>query len=66
MWKSCLLLGFTRHYAYFLRKIWESFVENFFLAGEVKYIPLKVKPYEDEVDLSGIRCSGGIGYTFKF
>jgi len=41
-------------------------IKNFFLAGEVKYIPLKVKPYEHEVDLSGLRCSGGIGYTFKF
>jgi hypothetical protein len=35
-----------------------------FLAGEFKYVPLKVKPYEDEVDLGGFRFLGGIGYSF--
>lgn len=26
-------------------------LKNLFLAGELKYVPLKVKPYEEEVDL---------------
>ena len=39
-------------------------LKNVFLAAEVKYIPLKVKPYEDEVDLSGFRILGGIGFSF--
>ncbi len=37
--------------------------KNLFLAGEVRYVPLKVKPYEDEVDLSGWRFSGGFGFS---
>lgn len=35
-----------------------------FLTGEVKYIPMKVKPYSEEVDLSGLRFLGGLGLSF--
>ena len=37
---------------------------NVFFAAEFKYIPLKVKPYDVEVDLSGLRILGGIGFSF--
>lgn len=37
-----------------------------FLAAEVKYIPLKVKPYDQEVDLGGLRYSAGAGLKFMF
>jgi len=37
-------------------------LKNFFLTGEVIYIPLKVKPIEDEVDLTGMRILGGLGF----
>jgi len=37
-----------------------------FLAAEVKYIPLKVKPYDQEVDLGGLRYSVGAGFRFVF
>lgn len=37
---------------------------SFFLNTEVKYIPLKVKPFDIEVDLSGLRVMLGIGYRF--
>ena len=36
-----------------------------FLAAEAKYVPLKVKPLEEEVDLSGMRLAAGVGYTFN-
>jgi len=35
-----------------------------FLISEIKYVPMKVKPVEDMVDLGGIRCLGGIGLRF--
>ena len=35
-----------------------------FLVTEIKYVPLKVKPVEDIVDLGGICCLGGIGIRF--
>lgn len=38
--------------------------ENVFMSGEVKYVPLKVKPFEEEVDLSGLRILGGLGFSF--
>jgi hypothetical protein len=41
-------------------------LERLYLCGEVKYVPLKVKPYETEVDLSGWRYLVGIGYTVHF
>ena len=34
-----------------------------YLAFEARYVPLKVKPYDIEVDLGGIRYLGGIGFT---
>lgn len=37
---------------------------SFFLAGEVRFVPLKVKPFEDEVDLGGLRYTAGIGVIF--
>jgi hypothetical protein len=39
-------------------------IKGLFLAAEVKYVPLKVKPLTEEVDLSGMRFTVGIGYTF--
>ena len=41
-----------------------SLSPNFFMAGEVRFVPLKVKPYEDEVDLSGMRYTAGFGLKF--
>lgn len=38
-------------------------IKNLFLAIEARYVPLKVKPLEEEVDLSGLRFEGGIGFT---
>lgn len=38
-------------------------IKNLFLAVEARYIPLKVKPLEEEVDLSGLRFGVGIGFT---
>jgi hypothetical protein len=35
-----------------------------FLSGEFKYVPLKVQPYDIEVDLGGFRLLGGVGYSF--
>lgn len=40
-------------------------VKGLFLAAEGKYVPLKVKPFDDEVDLTGMRLAAGIGYTFN-
>ncbi|UCF57930.1 MAG: hypothetical protein JSW15_05635 [Deltaproteobacteria bacterium] len=40
-------------------------IGGLFLGVEAKYVPLKVKPYEEEVDLSGLRFSAAIGYSFK-
>lgn len=37
---------------------------NLFLNAEFKHVPLKVKPFDIEVDLSGIRFMVGIGYRF--
>lgn len=39
-------------------------IKGLFLAAEGKYVPLKVKPLDEEVDLSGLRLAAGIGYTF--
>jgi opacity protein-like surface antigen len=39
--------------------------KGLFLAAEAKYVPLKVSPLEEEVDLSGLRFGAGIGYTFN-
>lgn len=41
-------------------------IKGFYAGGELRYVPLKVKPVDIEVDLSGLRFSIGIGYTFKF
>ena len=37
-----------------------------FLTAEVKSIPLRVKPFEINVDLGGLRVLFGIGYRFRF
>jgi len=37
-------------------------IRNLFIVAEFKYVPLKVKPVEDEIDLGGIRVLGGIGF----
>lgn len=37
---------------------------HFFLAGEVRYVPLKVMPYKVEVDLGGMRFTAGMGLKF--
>jgi hypothetical protein len=36
-----------------------------FLAAEIKYVPLKVKPEAIEVDLGGWRLAAGFGFTFE-
>jgi hypothetical protein len=36
----------------------------FFVAGEAKFVPLKVRPYDYEVDLGGWRFLGGLGLSF--
>jgi opacity protein-like surface antigen len=33
---------------------------------EVKYVPLSVKPYDESVDLGGVRLTLGAGYSFSF
>jgi hypothetical protein len=37
-----------------------------YLSVEVKTVPLKVIPFDREVDLSGIRVVSGVGYSFNF
>ena len=39
-------------------------LDNLYLGAEVKYVPLKVKPYEYEVDLGGVRYMAGVGFRF--
>jgi hypothetical protein len=41
-------------------------VKFLFLSAELKYVPLKVKPYEAEVDLGGLRYLVGAGFRFTF
>ncbi|MBP6059300.1 MAG: hypothetical protein KA522_00840 [Candidatus Saccharicenans sp.] len=36
-------------------------VRNLFIIAELKYVPLKVKPIEEEIDLGGLRVLGGLG-----
>ncbi len=36
----------------------------FFVAGEIRFVPLKVKPFEEEVDLGGMRYTAGLGLKF--
>lgn len=38
-------------------------IKNLFLAIEARYVPLKVKPLDEKVDLGGLRLEGGIGFT---
>ena len=35
-----------------------------FIAGEAKFVPLKVRPFDYEVDLGGWRFLGGLGLSF--
>jgi hypothetical protein len=37
-----------------------------YLSAEVKSVPLKVRPFDINVDLGGIRILAGIGYQFWF
>ncbi len=37
---------------------------SLFAAGEIRYVPLKVKPFETEVDLGGMRYTAGFGLKF--
>jgi hypothetical protein len=37
---------------------------TFFLAGEVRFVPLKVQPFDAQVDLGGLRYTAGIGVKF--
>lgn len=36
--------------------------KSFFITSEFKYVPLKVKPFDQEVDLSGMLFMVGLGY----
>lgn len=38
-------------------------LSNIFIGGEIKFVPLKVKPIDVEVDLGGLRILGGIGFS---
>lgn len=38
--------------------------KNLFLMTELKYVRMKVKPVEEEVDLGGLRFLGGLGFKF--
>jgi hypothetical protein len=40
--------------------------KHLFLAFEVKYVPLNVKPYDYDVDLGGMRYLLGLGASFDF
>jgi hypothetical protein len=40
--------------------------QGLYLSFEVKTVPLRVFPFDREVDLSGVRVVGGIGYSFNF
>jgi opacity protein-like surface antigen len=37
-------------------------LDKLFLSAELKYVPLKVKPLDETVDLSGLRLLVGVGY----
>ncbi len=39
-------------------------LKKLFISAEVKYGGLKVKPYDTEVDLGGLRLNGGLGLSF--
>ncbi|HUM79761.1 MAG TPA: outer membrane beta-barrel protein [Candidatus Saccharicenans sp.] len=39
-------------------------LKRLFISAEVKYGSLKVKPYDLEVDLGGLRLNGGLGFSF--
>ncbi|MBC7364226.1 MAG: outer membrane beta-barrel protein [Candidatus Aminicenantes bacterium] len=39
-------------------------VNRLFIAAEVRYNQIKVKPYEVEVDVGGLRLNGGLGFRF--
>jgi hypothetical protein len=41
-------------------------IKNLYISAEVKYVPLKVTPLEDEVDLGGLRLMGGLGLSFGY
>lgn len=43
-----------------------NLLRGFFLSAEVKSVPLKVRPFDINVDLGGIRILFGIGYQFLF
>jgi hypothetical protein len=38
--------------------------DKFFLSGEARLVPLKIKPYDTEVDIGGMRYTAGIGVKF--
>ncbi len=40
------------------------FAKSFFLVGEVRYVPLKVAPVEEIIDLGGLRYAVGFGIKF--
>jgi opacity protein-like surface antigen len=39
-------------------------LKRLFISAEVKYGSLKVKPYDVEIDLGGLRLNGGLGFSF--
>lgn len=43
-----------------------TLTQGLYLSVEVKTVPLRVIPFDREVDLSGVRVVGGIGYSFNF
>lgn len=43
-----------------------SIMKGLYVSFEVKTVPLKVVSFDREVDLSGVRVVGGLGYSFNF
>ncbi len=41
-------------------------IKSFFFTVEVKYVPLKVTPFDRRVDLGGMRYLFGVGYEMEF
>ena len=39
-------------------------VKGLYLNGDLRLVDLKVKPYEEEINLGGWRYTVGLGYTF--
>ena len=41
-------------------------VAGLYLGGQLRFVPMKLTPVENEIDLSGLRIMGTLGYRFDF